>query len=310
MAPPRISVVIPTRNRRETLLANLSRLEPQAAVLEIEVVVIDDGSADGTADAVRELAGSAQVELRVISGTGGGPAAARNLGIDAARGEAIVFLDDDVWLRDGAVRRHALFHTEHRAKEDALLGRVVAAPALDSQLAKWAHENGALFAYAELRADQQLPSTRFWTAHSSVKTALLRDAGGFDEKLRFFEDVELASRLEAAGMRLRYDPDAVGEHAQRIDLAGLMARARASGPYFKLLAAKVPGTALPRAPGATHRVKAGVLTALWSAGVRPPAVKHAVWSFLVDEAQRESVWGVEGKLLIGSALERMVLGHR
>ncbi len=300
-----LTVVIPTRDRRETVLENLSRLETREVGEQVEIVVVDDGSEDGTAEAVREAATRFPFEVRLVAGSGRGPAAARNLGIEAAQGDVCLFLDDDVLPGTEMVGRHVGFHLQHREKGDALLGRVVPAPGFDSELATWAHEQGGLFAYAELTPGKPVPPDRFWTAQVSVKTALLRDVGGFDEDLRFFEDVELARRLQSAGMKLSYDPDAVGEHAQAIDLPMLMARARDSGPYFRVLAEKVPGTAVPRAPGMRHRVKAGALTTSYAARVRPRVVRHAAWRFLVDEAQREALWGSErDELQIGATLRR------
>ena len=230
-----LTVVIPTRDRRETVLENLSRLgrgkvDEQAG---IEVVVVDDGSEDGTAGAVREAAARCPFEVRLVAGSGHGPAAARNLGIEAAQGAVCLFLDDDVLAAEGMVGRHVSFHDQHREKEDALLGRVVPAPGFDSELARWAHEDGALFAYAKLAPAKPVPPNCFWTAQVSVKSELVREVGGFDESLRFFEDVELARRLQSAGMRLSYDPDAVGEHAQAIDLPALMARARRVGAILQ-----------------------------------------------------------------------------
>jgi GT2 family glycosyltransferase len=313
-------VVIPTRDRRETLLETLARVGDQAAT-DVEVIVVDDGSADGTPSAVRELSSHYPVPLRLLDrrdragyvgdeGGGTGPAAARNRGVEAARGSACLLLDDDVQPRAEMLARHLRFHHGHPDVGDALLGRVVPAPRFDSPFARWAHEHGAQFSYALLAAGKPVPPTCFWTAQVSVKTALMRDVGGFDEAFEgpFFEDVELAIRLERAGMRLGYDPDAVGEHAQAFDLPTLLARSRRSGPQFRALTERAPEIPLPRPPGWRHRVKARGLTALHAVGLRK-AIRSAEWRFLLDEAQREAVWegNEDGPLRIGAALERRVL---
>ncbi len=303
---PELTVVIPTRDRRELLLATLEALAGQIGEAAVEILVVDDGSKDGTGPGAARWARDAGVTLRVLSGSATGPAGARNLALAQARGGCCLFLDDDVRPAAGMLDRHLEFHRQHQEGTAGLLGRVTPAPEHDSELARWAHEGGALFAYRSLRPDQPVPAASVWSAQVSIKAELLREAGGFDEGLRFFEDVELANRLIDAGAHFSYDPESVGEHQQEITLEGLMARARESAAYFRALAERVPGTPLPRRPGTRHRVKAGVLTAFFAAGVRPGWVRRATWRFLVDEAQREALYGsIEGGLAVGSSLERL-----
>ena len=94
-ADPTISVVIPTYQRRASLLRALAALSTQTIPpAEYEVVVAIDGSTDGTAGAVRSF--PAPYRLRALEQPNRGRAAARNAGIGAAAGELIVFLDDDM----------------------------------------------------------------------------------------------------------------------------------------------------------------------------------------------------------------------
>src|SRR5438046_10244150 len=87
------SVVIPTRNRRATLTALLERVAPQAAAAGAEVVVVDNGSTDGTREALARLA--AEGRLRVVLEPTPGATRARNAGAPPAPGEVIAFVDDD-----------------------------------------------------------------------------------------------------------------------------------------------------------------------------------------------------------------------
>lgn len=100
MALPRVSVVIPTRNRPAVVSRAVTSALSQT-FYDLEVIVVDDGSDDETEDVLRGLA-SSDDRLRVLRTTGGrGAPTARNHGIDAARAELVAFLDDDdEWLPD------------------------------------------------------------------------------------------------------------------------------------------------------------------------------------------------------------------
>ena len=91
---PRVSVVIPSYNRLYLLPEALDSVRAQAFE-DLEILVVDDGSTDGTADA--DLGG----DVRVIRKENGGPSAARNLGVREARADLVAFLDSDDRWRDG-----------------------------------------------------------------------------------------------------------------------------------------------------------------------------------------------------------------
>src|SRR6267378_524730 len=86
------SVVIPTYNRLDMLLRVLDALERQADAPEFEVIVVDDGSTDGTASTVAKRAGD---RLLFRSQPNGGPGNARNHGVTLASGRVVVFIGDD-----------------------------------------------------------------------------------------------------------------------------------------------------------------------------------------------------------------------
>src|SRR5438128_1544197 len=107
---PTISVVVPTHNRRALLERLVRALEHQEGAPPYEVVIVDDGFADGTADALARLAADAAVPLRtVLRDLNGGPAAARNAGWEVATAPLVAFTDDDCvpdrkWLARLATR--------------------------------------------------------------------------------------------------------------------------------------------------------------------------------------------------------------
>ncbi|MEQ8440288.1 MAG: glycosyltransferase family 2 protein [Ilumatobacter fluminis] len=109
-AAPALSIVVPTYNRRRRLDRVLRSLAGQRTDIPFEVVVVSDGSTDDT----DEYLSSASVPLpvRAIRQDNAGPAAARNRGIEAAAGDLIVFLDDDVVAGPELVARHAAEHDQ------------------------------------------------------------------------------------------------------------------------------------------------------------------------------------------------------
>src|SRR5690242_6072245 len=92
------SVVIPTYNRRDVLVRTLNAFADQDIQLKYEVIVCDDGSSDDTADTVMHMMEESRFELRYLRHERAGwrLAATRNMGIAAAKGPLIVFLDDDI----------------------------------------------------------------------------------------------------------------------------------------------------------------------------------------------------------------------
>ena len=104
-----VSVVIPTYNRRPILEKCLSALEDQqlaGALQDYEVVVVDDGSTDGTPSWLSEQSHRFP-HVRLIEQEHGGPAEGRNRGVDHARGDVIVFIDSDLVVTETFLATHA-----------------------------------------------------------------------------------------------------------------------------------------------------------------------------------------------------------
>ena len=102
-AAPKVSVVVPVYNTREYLAEALGSLTAQT-LRDIEILVIDDGSTDGSGELARELARE-DARIRVVSQSNGGLSVARNTGIDRARGKYVLFVDSDDRLGADALRR-------------------------------------------------------------------------------------------------------------------------------------------------------------------------------------------------------------
>ncbi|MBM5801648.1 MAG: glycosyltransferase [Cyanobacteria bacterium K_DeepCast_35m_m2_023] len=202
-----LSVVIPTYNRLPILQKCLRALEQQRLAEPIEgyeVVLVDDGSTDATVQWVREQAAELP-HVRLICQDHGGPAEGRNLGVEAARGDVIVFIDSDLVVTDAFLLSHA------RSLEQAwgsqgdrrcfTYGSVINTADFDDptrerhKLRDW---SGAYFA----------------TGNVAIDRDLLLQAGLFDTAFRLYgwEDLELGERLRQLGVRLIRCPQAVGYH--------------------------------------------------------------------------------------------------
>jgi glycosyltransferase involved in cell wall biosynthesis len=113
---PAVSIILPTYNRASFLPQAFASIDAQT-FREWEIVVVDDGSTDGTREIVESLPPQLQARLRYVYRQNGGAYAARNTGLDVARGESIAFFDsDDEWLPHhlqdcvAALERHADIH--------------------------------------------------------------------------------------------------------------------------------------------------------------------------------------------------------
>ena len=224
-ARPRISVILPTFNRAETLERVLQAwlaqdIEPEA----FEIVVADDGSSDATPAVLRTMAERLGPRLTVVVlGRNRGPAAARNAALARAVGDWVVITGDDIVVPAGFLRGHRDWHAQHPAREDALLGYVTWAPtAAVSPFMRWLERGGRdyFFDYGP-RTARPVSSALFYTCNVSLKRSLLEAAGPFDTDFRFasHEDLEMGYRLERCGMRLHFDPAVYAwhDHALRVD---------------------------------------------------------------------------------------------
>ncbi len=207
---PELSVVIPSRDGADRLPETLRSIATQHAGFPVEVVVVDDGSADGTAEAASRATlawGPPRVLRRERPG---GRAAACNLGVKSARGEIVLILDDDMSLAPGALETHRSFHVA--ANGAAALGRIVLAPppGRPTCFTRFLEREETFRETRLIERARDLPFPLCLTGHFSAPRSVLVEAGGFDETIRRygFEDIELGYRLKQRGVRLAYLPEA------------------------------------------------------------------------------------------------------
>jgi GT2 family glycosyltransferase len=234
-----ISVIVPTFNRREIVARTLATLFAQTfPSASFEIIVVVDGSRDGTAAALKSLKPSCR--LRVIEQENGGPSAARNTGYRSAEADLVLFLDDDMLCDPGLVTAHVAAHKEP--------GRVVAFGALflsaDSPPSLAAEcfnrEIGAFYLEQKRSPETAWQITNCVFSNSSLPRALLAEFGGFDESFRMREDLELGTRLFAAGVRPRYISNAIAYQHYGKTAADLLRDAEAFAVADVLFAHKHP----------------------------------------------------------------------
>lgn len=264
-----LAVVVATRDRAERLRALLDSLAAQEA--DLDVVVVDDGSVDGT-PAVLEGAPLPVRAIRIDHSRG--PAAARNAGWRAASAALIAFTDDDCVVQPGWAR--ALCSAA--AEDTFVVGRTEPDP----------RELDRLDAFARTQS-VTAAGPYFQTCNIAYPRALLERLGGFDEQFTHFgEDTDLGRRALDAGAEARFADGAVVHHAvhpvgplglvrasQRwADAVRLLARhpsLRESlwlGLFWKRSHAALPGVAAAALLARRHPLAALALAAPWAASHR------------------------------------------
>ena len=203
----KLSIVIPTMNRRELIARTLPTvLNQNLPPGEYEVVVVSDGSTDGTVDFIRSL--KTPVQLRVIDGPHQGLAATRNAGIQAARSELVLLLDDDMVGEPTLVGRHIAAHSTDSSC--IAVGSLQTSPesrtGLATDLVRASHQG---YHDGLTRRGPDGSEYRLWLANNiSAPRSLLLAHQGYDERFLYCEDHELAIRLWEAGVRLKFLPHA------------------------------------------------------------------------------------------------------
>jgi glycosyltransferase involved in cell wall biosynthesis len=222
-----ISVVICTRDRVAHLERTLATLARQEAPVAWETVVVDNGSRDGTAVRVAELADGFPVPLRLAAEHRYGLAHARNHGLNRARGEVVIFIDDDVNCRPGWLLKHAEVFRDSTVGGAG--GKIL--PLLPPETPQWfhdllPHEIGgptSRYDFGDEPRDIGLSMPPPFGANMAVRRHLALAVGGFRTDLGWgpqmipSEEMEFFARVRALGVRLCYVPEAVVEH--RIDPA-------------------------------------------------------------------------------------------
>jgi glycosyltransferase involved in cell wall biosynthesis len=212
-----VSVIIPTYNRKETLLRCLKHYERQTFSLDrFEVIVVDDGTTDGTWEMLNELQGKLKYRFSCHRKENGGPGPARNLGIRNAVGEVLLIVGDDIIPDCNLLSEHHSWHSDMYPEENmGVLGFVTwDVDPHPSPFMIWL-ERGYQNAYNLIRNREEVGWKFSYTGNISLKRGFLeRIDEYFDETaLKYgYEDIEWGFRLYKKGFRLFYNEHAVGYH--------------------------------------------------------------------------------------------------
>lgn len=241
MSTPYASVVIPTFNRAGLLARILPALvDQQTDGLAYEVIFVSNGSTDQTDTVLKEAVTRHPEKLRYyyIAPTGG-PAAPRNTGIRAARGDVVIILDDDVLPEPGLVLTHMQFHKSHPEPSYAALGEAYVPRELQDDPMSLFHA----FPYDKIRHFEGLDYLHFWTCNVSVKRQFMLQAGMFDESFLAYEDVLCGYRLAESGMSLHFVPSARGKHLHQLKPEGIPAKGLWYGRWLYAVLQSLPDSA-------------------------------------------------------------------
>lgn len=296
------SVIIPTYNRRDVLLESLEALASARRPWPCELVVVVDGSADGTREALTSL--RFPFPLRLVYQENGGAAAARNRGAADSRGKYLLFLDDDM-----SVDKEILVEHEKLLSigADAVVGQIPLHPdspktILARGVDRWAEQRNRRLC----RSGGRLGLADLLTGQLSVRSNRFTQIGGFDSSLTANggfggEDTDFLYRLLQSGAAVRFCPTAISHQRYIVTAGDNLRQWRAAGRADALLSRKHPGIGAElyrqhdggsigvRAAGAAARLAPGVSRAV------SLAIQHRVergrtdlateWAFAVVREQ-------------------------
>lgn len=214
---PFITVILPTYNRLDLLQKTITSLRAQTYPFDrFEVIVVDDGSTDGTAVYLTN-----QPDLHVIHQANGGPAAARNAGVLAAQGDLLAFIDDDCQAAPGW-----LYALAKSIQDSTILDLgAVGGPVLPVRHTHWLHQ---FYLFANRIHPQGQPSGSadvLFSCNMAISPPILAEVGGFDTSFSHpgGEDLDLSYRLQQAGYTLWLNNEAAIYHQYPLSWRGVTA---------------------------------------------------------------------------------------
>jgi GT2 family glycosyltransferase len=295
----RASIVVPTCNRLSALQRVMAGIAAQAVppATEIEVVVVDDGSKDGTWPWLQTV--GRERGWIVLNQPNSGPATARNRGVRSATGDILLFLGDDTVPQPGWLMAHL---EEHRlfgsAGALAVLGHTAFPSDGDSPFMRFINEYGAQFGYSIIDNPRAVAFNFFYTSNVSLPRGEFTRHGGFREDFpaAAWEDIEFAYRAQRGGLSLCYQPRARTIHEHCVRPRTFCRRQRTSGRSAVIFQSIHPeltgflGVENARHPAPFNRLKRLCLLCLLELGERVEGlVPPAAYQHFLDLCYRDGL---------------------
>lgn len=209
---------------------------------------MSDGPDDRTAEMIQNLSWSFPLQYFSIPKSQQG--AARNAGVQKARGKIVLFIGDDIFLQKDACEKHLRTNEECRMKngECAILGSTMWDPHVGiTPVMRWLEETGWQFGYSKIKKhahDFIPPSLQHRFTYASHLSLPWKVANRFpfreDMTLYGWEDTEWGIRLRDAGIHLFYQPDARSLHHHRIELNDSLTRMQTIGTSLRHMETLIP----------------------------------------------------------------------
>jgi len=208
---PKLSVVIPTKNRSALLAQAIDRIESQTVPRELyQVIVIDNDSSDDTRTLLEQKS-KTYPNLKFGLQEKPGAAATRNAGLRLVKGNLTLFIDDDVQAEPALIEAHLACHVKN--PNTSVIGAVTMpwGNTTDPFL-RYLRDHRILNPYTPSKGP--IDFSYYHTCNVSTATQMLLNVGGFNENFKIYgmEDIELGYRLEKAGGRMVFAPDARAVH--------------------------------------------------------------------------------------------------
>lgn len=215
---PKVSVIIPVYNGRKHIERCLNSITNQDYPSEnFEVIVVDNGSVDGTCELVK------QYPVILTSCAIKGPSAARNHGAKHASGDIFLFMDSDCLADTSLISEHVQGHmkAEHQSTGVAVIGGSITGEitnfwSLCDDFCCWNASHPKLkgrYAFS------------YWpTANISIRRNVFEELGGFNQELFSAEDVEFGLRVKKSGSKIYFEPAAKVRHINRDNFNDIIKR--------------------------------------------------------------------------------------
>lgn len=229
----KVSVIIPTYNGVDKISNLLSALDKQT-VVEFEVIVVIDGSNDGTYEYLSEVV-STRFPLQIINQPNKGRAGARNAGVILAKNDLLVFYDDDMMPEPNSLEKHLEFHLK---VTDSILGgnqlenRRNAKNDFDLYRCDRREKWNSPYKKLEKLGYHNLHLT---AANFSILRSTFNSLGGFDERLSDAEDIYFAHIAHQNGYNIYFDPANIAWHNDFVTCSRYIKRLRQYHKAYEFL---------------------------------------------------------------------------